>query len=31
MIATGVFDATGATLMQFPMTPERLKDALKKI
>jgi CO/xanthine dehydrogenase Mo-binding subunit len=29
VIATAVFDATGAILRQLPMTPERLKQALK--
>ena len=31
VIATGVFDATGAKLFEMPMTPERVKAALKKI
>jgi len=26
-----VFDATGARLLQLPMTPERIKDALSRI
>jgi CO/xanthine dehydrogenase Mo-binding subunit len=26
-----VFDATGARLLQLPMTPERIKDALARI
>jgi len=26
-----VFDATGARLLQLPMTPERIKDALSHI
>jgi nicotinate dehydrogenase subunit B len=30
IIATGVFDATGAKLLQLPMTPDRVKEALKK-
>lgn len=28
-VANGIFDATGARLYQFPMTPERVKQALK--
>jgi nicotinate dehydrogenase subunit B len=31
VIASAVFDATGAVLYQMPMTPERVLDALKKI
>lgn len=31
IIATGVFDATGAKLMHLPMTPDRVKEALKRI
>jgi nicotinate dehydrogenase subunit B len=31
IIATGVFDATGAKLLQLPMTPDRVKEALKKV
>jgi nicotinate dehydrogenase subunit B len=31
IIATGVFDATGARLFNMPMTPERVKEALKKV
>jgi nicotinate dehydrogenase subunit B len=30
-VANAIFDATGARLFQFPMTPERVKEALKKI
>jgi CO/xanthine dehydrogenase Mo-binding subunit len=30
IIATGVFDATGAKLFQMPFTPERVKEALAK-
>jgi isoquinoline 1-oxidoreductase len=30
VIATGVYDATGAKLFQMPMTPKRVKAALKK-
>ena len=30
LIANAVFDATGARLLQLPMTPERMKDALSK-
>jgi len=30
VIANAVFDATGARLLQLPMTPERVKDALSK-
>jgi isoquinoline 1-oxidoreductase len=29
-VANAIFDATGARLYQFPMTPERVKEALKK-
>jgi isoquinoline 1-oxidoreductase len=31
LIANAVFDATGARLLQLPMTPERIKDALSRI
>jgi isoquinoline 1-oxidoreductase len=31
VIANAVFDATGARLLQLPMTPERVKEALSKI
>jgi len=31
LIANAVFDATGARLLQLPMTPERVKDALARI
>ncbi len=31
VIATGVFDATGAKLFEMPMTPERVKAALEKV
>jgi nicotinate dehydrogenase subunit B len=31
VIATGVYDATGARLFNMPMTPERVKEALGKI
>jgi CO/xanthine dehydrogenase Mo-binding subunit len=31
VLATAVFDATGAKLLQLPMTPARVKDALKKV
>ena len=31
VIANAVFDATGARLLQLPMTPERIKDALSHI
>ena len=31
VIATGVFDATGAKLFEMPMTPERVKAALSKV
>ena len=31
VIANAVFDATGARLLQLPMTPERVKDALSRI
>lgn len=31
VIATGVYDATGAKLFNMPMTPERVKEALEKI
>ncbi len=30
VVANAIFDATGARLYQFPMTPERIKEALKK-
>ena len=30
VLATAVFDATGATVRQLPMTPERAKAAMKK-
>ncbi|MGB9488716.1 MAG: molybdopterin cofactor-binding domain-containing protein, partial [Terriglobia bacterium] len=30
VIANAVFDATGARLLQLPMTPERIKDALSR-
>jgi CO/xanthine dehydrogenase Mo-binding subunit len=30
LIANAVFDATGARLLQLPMTPERIKDALSR-
>ncbi|MBZ5499291.1 MAG: molybdopterin-dependent oxidoreductase [Acidobacteriia bacterium] len=29
-VANAIFDASGARLYQFPMTPERIKEALKK-
>jgi CO/xanthine dehydrogenase Mo-binding subunit len=31
LIANAVFDATGARLLQLPMTPERIKEALSRI
>jgi nicotinate dehydrogenase subunit B len=31
IIATGVYDATGARLFNMPMTPERVKAALQKV
>lgn len=31
IIATAIFDATGAKLMQLPMTPERVKAALNQV
>ena len=31
VIATGVFDATGATLFEMPMTPSRVKEALSRV
>jgi len=31
IIATGVYDATGAKLFEMPMTPKRVKEALKKV
>lgn len=31
VVATGVFDATGAKLLEMPMTPERVKAALAKV
>jgi CO/xanthine dehydrogenase Mo-binding subunit len=30
-VANAIFDATGARLYQFPMTPERVKEALKRV
>lgn len=30
VIANAIFDATGARLFQLPMTPERVKEAIKK-
>ncbi len=30
-IANAIFDATGARLCRFPMTPERVKEALEKV
>jgi CO/xanthine dehydrogenase Mo-binding subunit len=29
-LATAVYDATGAKVLQLPMTPQRVKDALKR-
>jgi CO/xanthine dehydrogenase Mo-binding subunit len=31
VLASAVYDATGAKLFQLPMTPARVKEALKKI
>jgi len=31
VIATAIYDATGAALLQLPMTPPRVKAALGKI
>jgi nicotinate dehydrogenase subunit B len=31
VIANAVFDATGARLLQLPMTPERIKDVLSRM
>ncbi len=31
VIATGVYDATGAKLFNMPMTPERVKEAIEKV
>jgi len=31
VVANAIFDATGARLYQFPMTPERVKEALQKV
>ena len=31
VIANAVFDATAARLLQLPMTPERIKDALSRV
>jgi nicotinate dehydrogenase subunit B len=31
IIATGVYDATGAKLFRMPMTPDRVKEALAKV
>ncbi|MGD8368757.1 MAG: hypothetical protein PVG78_14050 [Desulfobacterales bacterium] len=30
VLATAVFDATGAALRQLPMTPQRVKQAMEK-
>lgn len=30
VLATAVYDATGARLRQLPMTPERVKEALNR-
>jgi CO/xanthine dehydrogenase Mo-binding subunit len=30
VLATGVYDATGAKVLQLPMTPQRVKKALEK-
>jgi CO/xanthine dehydrogenase Mo-binding subunit len=30
VIANAIYDATGARLLQLPMTPERLKEAMTK-
>ncbi|MCH8285538.1 hypothetical protein IIB79_03320, partial [candidate division KSB1 bacterium] len=30
VVANAVFDACGARLFQFPMTPERVREALKR-
>jgi CO/xanthine dehydrogenase Mo-binding subunit len=31
VLATAVYDATGARLLQLPMTPQRVKEALKRV
>ncbi|MGE5420674.1 MAG: hypothetical protein ACM3UT_10835, partial [Chloroflexota bacterium] len=31
VVANAIFDATGARLYRFPMTPERVLEALKKV
>jgi CO/xanthine dehydrogenase Mo-binding subunit len=31
VLATAVYDATGAKMLQLPMTPARVREALKKI
>jgi isoquinoline 1-oxidoreductase len=31
LVANGIYDATGARLLQLPMTPERVKTAVEKI
>jgi len=31
VIASGIFDATGAVLYDMPMTPSRVLEALKKV
>ncbi|UCE53842.1 MAG: hypothetical protein JSV31_32205, partial [Desulfobacterales bacterium] len=31
VVATAIHDATGAKLFQLPMTPARVKEALKKV
>jgi len=31
LLANAVYDATGARLLQLPMTPDRVKEALAKV
>jgi CO/xanthine dehydrogenase Mo-binding subunit len=31
VLANAIFDATGARLLQLPMTPERVKQALARV
>jgi CO/xanthine dehydrogenase Mo-binding subunit len=31
LVANGIYDATGARLLQLPMTPERVQAAIQKI
>jgi CO/xanthine dehydrogenase Mo-binding subunit len=31
VIANAIFDATGARMLQLPMTPERIREAIRKL